>query len=171
MGIEIALAVGGLALSAYGSVKQQQQAKKAEKAQKNVANEQKKLNDAQATRERQKTVREAIRRQAIIANSAGVSGTLGSSAAQGGIGGLSSEAGGNVGYINTVTNANNRISDLGFQAQKATNSAATYGQISELGFAAVSNANSIGNFLSTTFAPSVDTVTPKMKAALSGGIY
>jgi hypothetical protein len=171
MGIEIALAVGGLALSAYGTVKQQQQAKKSEKAQKNAANEQKKLNDAQATRERQKTVREAIRRQAIIANSAGVSGTLGSSAAQGGIGSLSSEAGNNVGYINTVTAGNNRISDYNVAASSATNRAATYGQVSELGFAAVSNANAIGNFLSTSFASPIDTVTPKMNAAMSGGIY
>ena len=156
-----ALTAISIGLSAFSAVKQQQQAKKAEKAQKQVANEQKKLNDAQATRERQKTVREAIRRQAIIANSAGVTGTLGSSAAQGGIGSLSSEAGGNVGYINTVADANNRISTFNTQAQSASNSAATYGQISQVGFAGIQYGNEIGNYLDKNFFNAAPAVAPE----------
>lgn len=134
MGIE--LAVAGLALSAFGTVKQMQAAKKQDKAQKNAAAEQAKLQKAQAARERQQQVRDAVRKRAVIANNAAVQGIGQSSSAIGGQGSVASELGGNINYINQSEQSNLAIGRYNSQAQSAGNQAATYGSVASLGFSA-----------------------------------
>lgn len=119
-------AIGGLALAAAGTVKQISASKKAAKAQKREAAEQQALQDAQATRERQKQVRAAVRKQGIIANSAAVGGLEDSSGAQGALSNVSSETGNNLNFLNTVQGINANITSAR-QDQIDANSQAQFG--------------------------------------------
>lgn len=134
MGVD--LAVAGLALSAFGTIKQMQAAKQQDKAQKKAAAEQAKLTKAQAARERQQQVRDAVRKRAVIANNAAVQGVGQSSASLGGQSSVASELGGNINYLNQTEQLNLNIGNFNTQATSAGNRAAVYGGVADLGMTA-----------------------------------
>lgn len=136
----------GLAIGAAGALQQRKEQKKARKAQQRAADEQRKINAARVARERQQQIRAAIRKRAILSNQAGAQGLLGSSSSIGGISGVTSEAGGNIDFLNQVNAGLENIST--FQQQAIDAQTGTPGLLNTVGSAVFNNAGTIGGFIS-----------------------
>lgn len=145
MGVETAIA--GLALSAFGTVQQQEAQSEARKAQQNATEEQKKaraeqeaMQAAQAAEERRRQIREARIKRAQVLQASANTGTSASSGEAGATGGISTQLGSNIGFnlgmINSAQNIsafNQATQDFLSSTQNSVNQANTWGQVGNLG--------------------------------------
>lgn len=119
MGVETAIAVGGLIIgaagTAYSAMEQKKQAGELADAQKDQQKLEMAMSNEQAARDRRGQIREARIQRAMVANTAAGSGQTGSSAAVSGGQAATQQAGINLGNINT---AQSRANTLGIAQQK-----------------------------------------------------
>ena len=151
MGIETVIGVAGLALGAYTTVKSQQQARQAAKAQKDAAKaqqasaaEQQANQRMQQEQERRQQVREHRIKVAQIMQNSENTGTSASSGEAGAVSSLNTQMNTNLGFIagsamhtNAASAFNQQASDMWFQATQYQNQANNYQQWGKLGINAL----------------------------------
>lgn len=123
-------AIGMMTVGTVGSIASQNEARKQNKAA--MRAEQRRA-QVQNIREVRSQVRSARLAQAAINNAGAVSNTLGSSGVEGGIASVGSQLQGNLGYMSDIARENTTIFNSSVNAAKASNNAAIFGQIGQMG--------------------------------------
>ena len=125
MGIET-IALVGLALGGVGAVQQQQAAKEQKKAQKEQAElqrqseeAQQRIRDLKTARERRQLVRQTRQARAEIIAGAGATGTLATSAAQAGAGGVVAQGASALSFLGQVQGLGQQASIFNINAAAA----------------------------------------------------
>jgi len=144
MGIETALLIGSLAVSAYGTVKSMSAQKDAGKAQNRALQAQQKSDQLKQARERRDAMREARIRRAAVTQAGENQGAGGSSAAIGGAGSISSQLSSNLSFLDNQAMYSRQTSAALYQANKAQSSAQTYGAVAGFGAQMFSSAGGFG---------------------------
>lgn len=137
------LLVAGLALAAVGTGVSFVAGRKQAKAGRKAAKETQKLAALGARRARRKTIREARIKRGAALNVAGQVGAGQSSGLRGGLSGLASQAGANLGFSSQTEGIGRNITKFGLQASKAQELGAIGAGITGLGGALFSNAGAL----------------------------
>lgn len=132
MGVETAIAVASLALTAVSTVKQIQGQQEAAREGKKAQREQNAMNASRAAQERRQQIREERIRRARIQQSSENTGVTESSGQIGAEGGLATQLSGNVGFNRGQIRSAGMISDFQQNAQDAIDSANLWGQVGQL---------------------------------------
>ena len=156
MGLNIAIA--GLVLSGASAIDASNQRSKAVRAQRQQAAVQSRISAIKQRRELKEQVRRenVLRGQAI--SQAEASGTSGSSAIEGALGGLRSQLGSNVGYIGEMQEQANLFSDAGAElasAQEGMARAQTFGSIGSSLFSNSESYAAVGKSIFGATTPAV----------------
>lgn len=135
MGVDplTAAAVGGLALSAFGTVKQMQAAKKSQAQQAKAIKLQQTADELRQARERRQQIREARIRIGSATQAAANQGASTSSSAIGGQGSIATQLSANLGFLDQLGNLNTSTTAANLAANKAKASADTYGSVAGFG--------------------------------------
>lgn len=122
---QVAIAVAGLALSAYSTIRSGKAADKQASAQRKAMKSQQAAEDVKQARERRQAIREARIKRAAIVQSGANQGATSSSAVSGGAGSITSQLSGTLSFLDTVgahnrtaTGYNLKASSYGASAQK-----------------------------------------------------
>ena len=151
------IALIGLAVAAGSAVMQYSNARDARKAQEQSAAEQRKARAEQSAsqalqqaQEQRQQIREERVRRAQIMQASQQSGTAGSSAESGALGGMASQLGSNIGFNRSIaasgqaiTGFNQAAADYTTSSQRSTQSANMWGNVGSIG---VNMFNSAGGF-------------------------
>jgi preprotein translocase subunit SecF len=127
------LAVASLALTAVGTVKAGQEAKKQSKAQAKALESQQNADELRQARERRQQVREARIRAGQAAQNAANQGAETSSSAIGGQASIASQLSANLSFLDQQGNINKQTTSYNLQANKAGASAQSWGGVANLG--------------------------------------
>ncbi len=142
------LAVVGLGLAAIGTGVQFIAQRKQAKAGRKAAKESQRAAALEASRARRRVIREARIARGATLNVAGQTGAGESSGLAGGLSGLASQAGANLGFSGQTEAIGRNITKFGIQASKAASLGAIGGGIASLGGALFSNRKAISGALS-----------------------
>jgi hypothetical protein len=156
MGIEVTLAVAGLALAAAGTGTQFVAQQKQAKASKRSAKEQEKLNAATAARQRRRAIRESRIARGRALNVGAQVGASESSGLSGGLSGISSQLGSNLGFNLMTEGSQQEISRLGRKQASAASLGAIGGGIAGIGGSLFSGASAFGGGGDPTATPGID---------------
>lgn len=135
----VVAAVGGpavaaaLGIAAVGTAASIQQSRQARKASKRAARAQQRISERQNQRERLKQLRESQIARAQVTASAAQTGTLGTSAFEGGVASLQSQAAGNISFINQIESLQQQVNKNQQRAANFASNAQDIGAVTELG--------------------------------------
>lgn len=138
-----AIGVAGLALAAIGTGVQFAASRRQAKAQEKAAERQQALQELQARRERRRVIREGRIARAAALNVASQTGAGQSSAIAGGLSGVSSQVGAELGFSLGTEQIGQRITQLNRRAARAGQLGAIGGGIADIGSTLFSNRRDI----------------------------
>lgn len=133
----------GLALAAGGTALQFQQGRKQASIAKKTAEEQEKAAALAARRDRRRTIRQARIERGKALNVAAAVGAQGGSGLAGGLSGLSSQAGAELGFSTQTQGIGKRLTKFGTQFAKAGELAAIGGGVAQIGGTILQNRSDI----------------------------
>lgn len=144
MGIEVAIAAAGLALSGVSMVQQRKQAKRSAAATRRAEEARMKQEELKQARERRQQVREARIRQGQVAQTTALQGAATSSAAAGGVASLQSQLASNLGFLDQAGAISGEIGAARTQAAQAQFRAQEFGALGSFGSSVFQAAGGFG---------------------------
>lgn len=139
-----AIAAGAAVYGTAASLSMQQ---KAMRAQGRAAETQVRMQQQQATRQRRQAIRANIIRRQQLDVQAQAMGVADTSMVSGGLTGLSSQLGANLGFGSMMSGLGGQYTSLTGQAAKLSGQAQLYSTIGKIGFGLAGGSSKVGNFI------------------------